>query len=161
MQYFINIMKVGCCYFFNVCNRKLSSRKTLNSGKEIENSEKYLLEYTDIKKIISRLQDIDKMKNILFDENQRMFFDLIPKPKIENLYDKNLDKRERKSSFGVDNILKSKLKFANKQNLEMKYQTLKENSSLINERIVYFVENSIENKLKCSKATKKRNYLFN
>lgn len=40
----------------------------------------YLYEYLDIKNIIKRLQDVDKLKMVLFDENQRKLFETIPKP---------------------------------------------------------------------------------
>lgn len=40
----------------------------------------HLYEYLDITNIIKRLQDIDKLKMVLFDENQRKLFETIPKP---------------------------------------------------------------------------------
>lgn len=42
----------------------------------------YLLEYIDIANIIKRLQDIDKLKLILFNEKQREAFEVLPKPGI-------------------------------------------------------------------------------
>ena len=41
-----------------------------------------LHEYLDIRKIIKRLQDIDKLKIILLNENQRNLFERIPKPEV-------------------------------------------------------------------------------
>lgn len=41
-----------------------------------------LNEYLDINRIITKLQDIDKLKIILLDEKQRFIFDNIPKPGI-------------------------------------------------------------------------------
>ena len=37
-------------------------------------------EYIDIENIIKRLQDVDKLKMVLLDENQRKVFELLPKP---------------------------------------------------------------------------------
>ena len=39
-------------------------------------------EYMDVHNIIKRLQDIDKLKLVLFDENQRRLFETLPKPGI-------------------------------------------------------------------------------
>ena len=41
-----------------------------------------LHEYLDIRKIIKRLQDIDKLKIILLNENQRNLFERIPNPEV-------------------------------------------------------------------------------
>lgn len=55
----------------------------------------------DIKNIIKRLQDIDKFKLILFDENQRKVFESLPKPGI--------GKQMLQNNFlTVDSIIKSK-----------------------------------------------------
>ena len=43
---------------------------------------KYLYEYIDIRKIIKRLQDLDKLKMILLTEDQRKLFEYIPKPDV-------------------------------------------------------------------------------
>lgn len=41
-----------------------------------------LKDYIDIKHIIQRLHDVDKLKMILFTEQQRQEFDNLPKPSI-------------------------------------------------------------------------------
>ena len=47
-----------------------------------EKGAKHLHEYLDIRKIIKRLQDLDKLKIILLNEDQRTVFEHIPKPDI-------------------------------------------------------------------------------
>lgn len=42
----------------------------------------HLNEYIDISNVIKRLQDIDKLKQILLTENQRKLFECIPKPVV-------------------------------------------------------------------------------
>lgn len=39
-------------------------------------------EYMDIDKIIKRLQDVDKLKLLLLDDNQQRVFEILPKPGI-------------------------------------------------------------------------------
>ena len=60
----------------------MTKRKTYT--KAISN----LGEFIDIKNIIRRLQDIDKLKLILLDDNQRRIFEAIPKPGINNTHSK-------------------------------------------------------------------------
>ena len=43
---------------------------------------KQLHEYLDIRKIIKRMQDIDKLKTILLNPDQRKLFEFIPKPDV-------------------------------------------------------------------------------
>ena len=61
-----------------------------------------LYEYMDIKNIIKRLQDIDKMKLILFDEKQRKLFEILPKPGITG----NL--RKKTTYLTMDSLVESK-----------------------------------------------------
>lgn len=46
----------------------------------------------DIKNIINRLQDIDKLKLVVFSENQRVLFDSVPKPAAMGKLRRNLAK---------------------------------------------------------------------
>lgn len=63
---------------------------------------KNISEYIGIENIIKRLQDIDKLKLILFNKEQRIFFEQLPKPGIA----KNLDNKD--FSYTIDSIIKSK-----------------------------------------------------
>ena len=55
----------------------------------------------DISNIIRRLQDVDKLKMVFLDENQRKVFDLLPKPGI--------GKSTRNNTFmTLESITKSK-----------------------------------------------------
>ena len=62
---------------------------------------------------MERLQDIDKLKQIIFTDTQKFFFDLIPKPKISNNHIKN----QMKSIFLDNKISKTKLKALNRQKI--------------------------------------------
>jgi len=53
----------------------------------------------DVKNIIKRMQDIDKLKLVLFDDNQRKVFEVLPKPGI--MFEK---KRVRSSILTVEQI---------------------------------------------------------
>lgn len=57
---------------------------------------------------MERLQDIDKLKQIIFTDSQKFFFDLIPKPKITGN-----SKNQMRSIFWDNKILKTKLKTLN------------------------------------------------
>lgn len=73
----------------------------LKSNKIYFEAFKNLYEYMDIKNIIKRLQDIDKLKMILFDEKQRFAFEMLPKPGIgKNKYEH--------SSLTMEAIIKPK-----------------------------------------------------
>ena len=108
---------------------------------------KYLNEYIDLKKIISRLQDIDKLKNILFNDQQRYFFDLIPKPEIFSKKT-NFDFGKKRHSFAIQNILKTKMKSITTNNLlVVNYEQLKITPSKINERILNYLDDRVKKKL--------------
>lgn len=62
---------------------------------------KNLYEYIDIKNIIRKLQDIDKLKMVLLDEKQRNAFEMLPKPGIGK-------KKIRNSSLTMESIVRSR-----------------------------------------------------
>ena len=62
--------------------RDLFEFSPLKKNKLYSEARKSVLEYLDMKNIIKRLQDIDKLKIILFDKYQRKLFESIPKPGI-------------------------------------------------------------------------------
>ena len=59
----------------------------------------------DIKNIIKRLQDIDKMKMVVFDDKQRRVFENLPKPGIV----RNTGSLKSKSHFTTELMLESKI----------------------------------------------------
>lgn len=63
---------------------------------------KNIYEYMDIKNIIKRLQDIDKLKLILLNENQRKLFEILPKPAIGG------SQPIRPSTWTIEKVLESK-----------------------------------------------------
>ena len=77
----------------------------------------YLNQYTSLENIIKLLQDVEKLKLVLFDEKQRRVFEMLPKPgigneklkkdylTIESLVDGKKAKRTRESNFKLMNVL--------------------------------------------------------
>lgn len=68
---------------------------------------KNIYEYMDIKNIIKRLQDIDKLKMVLLDDQQRKLFEILPKPGVGV-------KKNNNSIWTIDNIIESKKSIFNK-----------------------------------------------
>lgn len=73
-----------------------------------QKTRKLLNEYIDLKKIISKLQEIDNLKEIFLEEYQRFFFDLIPRPDIFQVFKEreiisknNLKKEKRLENYQV------------------------------------------------------------
>ena len=72
-------------------------------------------EYLDINKIITKLQDVDKLKLILLNENQRFIFDHLPKPGIVG----HAKLSEPSNNLTKDRITMTKQKtcYSNRENL--------------------------------------------
>ena len=119
----------------------LSSIKFWNKKEDILyfKSKKLLYEYTDLKSIIRRLQDIDKMKAILFTKDQKNLFDLIPKPEIDET---NIGTQNK--SFGIENIIKN-----TKKSLKEKssMRTFNSNLSEVDKKIIELMDESMLRKL--------------
>ena len=113
-----------------------------NSGKS---SKKILYEYIDLKKIIYRLQDVDKLKNILLNETQKFFFDLIPKPEIVEE-----SKNHKGSIFGVNQIVKQKLKATSQEILRNNFKKLRTSTNSVDKKIFLLLDESFQKKLNSS-----------
>lgn len=80
----------------------------------------YINDYLDIKYIIARLQDIDKLKRVLLTKKQRKIFETIPKPLINcnsenikkegSIYMEDMTKEKEKKSPKIKKSWKSKIK---------------------------------------------------
>lgn len=68
-------------------------------GKVYSEAFRNLYEYLDVKNIVRKLQDIDKLKLILFDEKQRSAFELLPKPGIGK-------RKNNNSTLTIESIVK-------------------------------------------------------
>ena len=92
---------------------------------------KNLHEYLDIRKIIKRLQDLDKLKMILLSEDQRILFEHIPKPDVV----------DSKNKFSMDSIMKfkKKMKTTSKHNISNTMKTIAEDNDPINKRILEYL----------------------
>lgn len=86
--------------FFSMLCAKIKKNSVYSKGL------KNLYEYMDIQNIIKRLQDIDKMKFILFDPKQRKVFEALPKPGI---FSGHGNVPAQTSYFTMDDVLKSKI----------------------------------------------------
>ena len=123
-------------------------------------SKELLNEYIDLKKIIARLQDIDKLKNILFDEQQRYFFDLIPKPEI---LPQKLNGKSRKiesKSFSIEKVIRLKMKKVTNGGLFNKLEIMKKNPSPVNERILSYLDDRLKEKFQDKTETGIKNLIF-
>ena len=110
-------------------------------------------EYMGIENIIKRLQDIDKLKMILFNIEQRKVFELLPKPGITK---KNSTDDTR---FTLDSIVRSK-KFSDPLNQiqiqsckSHKKRILNDESDSINQRLFGLMESSIQKLTQTRKDT--------
>ena len=99
-----------------------------------------IYEYTDIAKIIEKLQDVDKLKMILFDENQRVVFDQLPKPGIHE------NPIINSSNFTMKSIKLTKNIKNRKENAS--FYTFLLNGNPINTRMMALLDNSLKDKLK-------------
>lgn len=115
----------------------------LSNNKIYTNAIKNIHEYMDIKNIIKRLQDIDKLKMVLLDEKQKKVFEILPKPCISN------QKQMKTSIFTIDKVIE------NKKNsiLESDYKTnfgFLLNGDPINSRMYSLLDTKIKMELKNS-----------
>lgn len=106
-----------------------------------------IYEYIDIKNIIKKLQGVDKLKLILLDKNQRIAFEMLPKPGVGN-------KRGHHNSsvLTMESIFKSRdsIFFKEKQ----LPSTLLDGNS-INNRIYRLLDPEIKRQMEHGKKTKK------
>lgn len=65
---------------FSIWNMLCPSRSIKSIGYLYTQAKNNLFEYLELKNLISRLQDVDKLKSILLNDYQRKLFDSIPKP---------------------------------------------------------------------------------
>lgn len=96
-----------------------------------KNGAKNLHEYLDISKIIKRLQDLDKLKMILLNEEQRRLFEYLPKPDV---VDKN-----KKFSLASFLRFKDKSKRRSKNFLNSLKSIVADNDP-VNRRILEFLD---------------------
>lgn len=111
-------------------------------------SRKLLNEYIDLKKIIQRLQDLDKLKNILLYDSQRFFFDQIPKPEISIG-----NKKKCRHSISESNILKAKLKRMTNEKILENYERLCKEHNEIDKRICSMLDEKTSKNLNLNHLT--------
>jgi len=94
----------------------------------------------DIHRIITKLQDVDKLKIILFDEKQRFIFDNLPKPGIRG------EAKENINFMTMNKITMTKTKKMGKESTE-NYSFLL-NGDPINSRMFDLMDRSLKREMK-------------
>lgn len=106
----------------------------------------------DIQNIIKRLQDIDKLKLVLFDDKQRRVFDILPKPGIA------LKLKPTKSSvFTVEKVINSKRARCSRGSCK-KFDFLN-NGEPMNKRMLQMVEAHYQLELETVKEKGRQSFL--
>lgn len=112
----------------------------LSKKSAYQSAMKFLNEYMDIKNIIKRLQDVDKLKMLFLNEHQRIVFEMIPKPGVGGHI------VERKKSLTVESMLISK-KELKKKNLKKIH--LPPDGDPLNKKILEMLSPEIRKQLEC------------
>ena len=95
----------------------------------------------DVIKFLRKMQEIDKLKSILFDKNQRNVFDNIPDYEIQLGKKKSLNKTIFRS-FSLKTLKKNKKKMT--EELYQSYLKLKKDSNnVINSKLINFMDEKI------------------
>ena len=95
-----------------------------------------------IENIIRRLQDVDKLKMILFDAKQKKVFEFLPKPGIGKL----------SNHFNIDSIVKSKREELEKHDSKS-FLSLSLDEFPLNKRMMEFMDDSGKRKIKQTKKS--------
>ena len=90
-----------------------------------------------IENIIRRLQDVDKLKMILFDAKQKKVFEFLPKPGIGKL----------SNHFNIDSIVKSKREELEKHDSKS-FLSLSLDEFPLNKRMMELMDDSVKRKIK-------------
>ena len=114
---------------------------------------KYIYEYLDIRYIIARLQDVDKLKVILLDKKQRKIFDTIPKFSI-----RGKSKTKKRETLNIEDMAKSGAKKIPWQLKSEKYQFLF-NEDPINKRLLQLMDPSAKSIIQ-QKLTESKGYFI-
>ena len=107
----------------------------------------------DIRYIIARLQDVDKLKVILLDKKQRKIFDTIPKFSI-----RGKSKTKKRETLNIEDMAKSGAKKIPWQLKSEKYQFLF-NEDPINKRLLQLMDPSAKSIIQ-QKLTESKGYFI-
>ena len=88
-------------------------------------------EYMDLKSIIKKLQDVEKLKQILLDEEQKELFEQIPKPIIFD---------QEKSLLFYSKAKKKKSTVDTFKRINTVYDKLQDKTSKINQRLLTLID---------------------
>ena len=135
-------------YFYEFFNLKKSAKyklisKALNSYKE----------EVDLIRILSKIQELEKMKIILFNNDQLVLFHSLSKPLLNIEDNENCDDLRMSSSLYLTKGMESCKKTTNLKIFMESYQKVRKSSeeNLINKRLILMVdENLIEFQKKIS-----------
>lgn len=123
---------------------------SLMKGSVYSEAKSFLFEYLDIKNIVKRLQDIDKLKLILLTNHQRAAFEMLPKPEIGN-------HAEKRGTLRMDLMTISR---KSKQKKEETIHTLEDwgNDDPISKRIYELLDQNIKQDL--DEMSKKKIFIY-
>ena len=102
----------------------------------------------NIENIIKRLQDIDKMKHVLFDDNQRKAFECLPKPGISKIGFSN-----KSTISNLDSIIQTK-KVRLKKDDSMQTLSFLLNGNPINRRMLEMLKPDVRKELEETNKSK-------
>ncbi len=118
---------------FSVFSAFTSFFKNKKKNDLLHKSKKLLNEYIDLERIIQKLQDIDKLKAVLFSDSQRFYFDQIPKPFI-------IDEPGENIGIGKVKILKKNIQLMTNQQITKESEKFLDKFNEIDERIMSLLE---------------------
>lgn len=98
-----NVLKLSFWEFLKV-NYQIPWMKLTDREKIMKTALKIYKKEIDILNIIKKLHDIDKIKNILLNEEQIKSFQLIKKPSFFKIIDKSLKKKSLKDLQRIDQL---------------------------------------------------------
>lgn len=138
-----------CNYFKLQCSRVFCCKTSFNEKLFIRAQELYTKEL-DIVHILRRLQEIEKMKLVLFNPKQLVLFNLLAKPMIYLEENKNISDNRREGGYRMSEIIKSTMK---KDNLKeaMQFYENTENRQHFNEidrRLFQMLDSNVKDFLK-------------
>ena len=118
-------------------SRKISYCSCLFPSKELrlfyQRGFQHLHQYLDIRKIIERLQDIDKLKLVLLNEDQRKLFECIPKPDVVHSLNK-LSQESLRKDYKKEKTQKTT------RNLTNNLKSMADDNDPIKKRIIEFLD---------------------
>ena len=129
--------------FYEIFSRHLPCKSKKLSFKNIlfEKASKKMDYYFDIFSYIKKMQEIDIMKYLLLDKDQIKLLNFISKPSISQSYS---DSDDVYKNYQQNRLIKSKLKIEELEDIIKSYNSLKNRSDDLNNRLFYLFDYEID-----------------